>query len=529
MDRYNKKGYDYLVSMNCLNPEDYIETRLNNLKFACSCGNVINASLSTYERSSKLCKACKIGKVAFRKKEITFGDLKPLNPNDYVNVTTSNLKWLCTECGSEYTRSLDGQKRSTRCSGCATVSRGLSKRVSKDELISLGCLNPEDYNGSTDNNLRWLCKDCGEEFTQAYSVYRISTQLCTACETKVRNSKRKVPIETVALAGCLNPEDYINAKEKNLKYPCDKCGKVFLTSYDILSGKRNKKHFCETCRPSVSSGELEVLDFIKEIYKGQIFSNSREIIPPKELDIYLPYIEYAIEYNGVYWHSSRKLPNDYHSEKLKDCQKAGIKLFQIWDLDWEKKKDIIKSMLRSQILKDNYKIYARKCEIREIDNDILRDFLNINHLQGYGSGSSVRLGLFHNDELVSVMTFKVSGNTSELTRFCSKLGTTVIGGASKLLKYYQGIFEGTITSFSDNTYSDGGLYETLGFKETRKIPSDYKYLVNDELHHKFGFRHAKLKSKLENYSKDLTELENCEAHGIHRVYDSGKVKWELVS
>ena len=89
------------------------------------------------------------------------------------------------------------------------------------------------------------------------------------------------------------------------------------------------------------------------------------------------------------------------------------------------------------------KIFARKCKVFEIDIDSCRRFLKVNHIQGDYKNINKSIGIFYNNELISVMTFdqfegrkKMSENEWNLSRFCNKINHTVIGGASKLLDFF---------------------------------------------------------------------------------------------
>lgn len=103
----------------------------------------------------------------------------------------------------------------------------------------------------------------------------------------------------------------------------------------------------------VSKGEKEVLEFVKSIYYGTIIENDRTQMTPNdengwvenhELDIWLPDIKVAIEFNGTYWHS---LPNKIESDKFKkiQCESKGIRLLTISEYDWSNEPDICKSKI----------------------------------------------------------------------------------------------------------------------------------------------------------------------------------------
>ena len=131
--------------------------------------------------------------------------------------------------------------------------------------------------------------------------------------------------------------------------------------------------------------------------------NIKTIIPPQELDIYIPDYNLAIEMDGLYWHSNNTKPKNYHLEKTKKCNKRGIKLIHILDCEWKNKKEICQSIIKYNLQLTN-KIPARKCKISEVNKPEYIDFCENNHIQGYAP-TYIRLGLFYNNELVQVCGF----------------------------------------------------------------------------------------------------------------------------
>ena len=280
---------------------------------------------------------------------------------------------------------------------------------------------------------------------------------------------------------------------------------------------------------------------ILENYNIEYESNIRSLLNNrKEIDIYIPSKNIAIECNGIYWHNSSHKPKSYHMDKTKTCNNKCIKLLHIWE-DWiVNKSQIVESILLNKLGLINNSIYARKCIIKEIDSKICNEFLDKNHIQGR-SASSVRLGLYYNDELVSLMTFSpprinMGGKNHkqqwELVRFCNKLNTRVVGGASKLLKYFiKTYYPTSIVSFSMNDISDGNLYKQLGFKTDGIITHSYWYIEPGTLkrYHRSSFTKQQIvkrgwKDKVDN---TWTEVEAMEEQGYFKIYDSGQMKWIL--
>jgi len=328
-----------------------------------------------------------------------------------------------------------------------------------------------------------------------------------------------------------NDKNYVKYLSKNLHlFKCEHGHEFILTTDNYYNRKRSEIDLCVICNPlnslHTSGKELKLLKFIKEHYNGEIITNDRNILNGKELDIYLPELKLAFEFNGLYWHNELNKDKNYHLDKYKKCKDNDIKLFHIYEDDWDYRKNIIKSMILNKLNITKNKIYARNTDIRIItDNKIIKDFLNENHLQGYTS-SSIKIGLFYNNNLISLMIFKKKDNNYEITRFVNKLNMIIIGGASKLFNYFiKNHSYDNITTFSNNDYSDGNLYEILNFKKIKNLLPDYSYIYNKKRRHKFNFRKNKLK-KMGYDISTKTEHDICLENGLFRIYDSGKIKWE---
>jgi hypothetical protein len=162
--------------------------------------------------------------------------------------------------------------------------------------------------------------------------------------------------------------------------------------------KLSNREICINCNPILvgkSKKEGEIFEFISQVYSGIILRNHKGIIS-KELDIYIPDLKLSFEFNGLYWNSELYRDKNYHQEKSKECINNGIELVHIWEDEWDFKSEIIKSMILNK-LGSSKKIWARNCEVKEIeDNKLITEFLNKNHIQGY-VGSKYKIGLFYTD------------------------------------------------------------------------------------------------------------------------------------
>ena len=200
-------------------------------------------------------------------------------------------------------------------------------------------------------------------------------------------------------------------------------------------------------------------------------------------------------------------------------------MIHIFEDEWSQKQEIVKDRLRSILGICQERIYARNCMIAEISSASANGFLERNHLQG-GDSASIRYGLFHKDELVAVMTFgKPRFNKNydwELVRFASKAGCNVIGGASKMLKLFMDRHHGSIISYADIRYSDGNLYEKLGFRLVGRSKPNYNYVNGTEKLSRYACQKHRLPELLgDGFDPSLSEFENMALNGWTRVYDCG--------
>lgn len=287
--------------------------------------------------------------------------------------------------------------------------------------------------------------------------------------------------------------------------------------------------------PYKSTFENEIVFYLNSLGIFNIYQNKRNIIN-KELDIFLPDYNLAIEYNGVYWHHD-KIPHitkDYHFNKFKECENIGIELFTIFGNSWENKKEIWKEKIKCKLKLNTKKIYARKTIIKELPIKETKEFLNKFHIQGY-CVSQFAYGLFYNNDLVAVMTFsknrigfgnRVDDMTYELVRYATN--NSVIGGASKLLKHFINLKSPKkIISYSDNQYSVGNLYKKLGFTLQKENKFGYSYYnpTTKKMYHRYNF--AKHLLVREGFDKNKTEREIMDERGFLRIWDCGTRTWVL--
>lgn len=298
-------------------------------------------------------------------------------------------------------------------------------------------------------------------------------------------------------------------------------------------------HGCPECaqEQTTSSSEQEILNFIKENYNNTIIHNNRTILDNNfELDIYLPDISLAFEYDGLYWHNENKKPDlKYHLNKTINCESKNIKLIHIFEDEWIYKKEIVKSRILNLLHKTTNIIFARKCIIKNVSYKECEIFLNQNHIQG-NCMSKYRFGLYYNNCLCSVMTFglqrknlnqKSVDGVFELIRFANSCNTITVGGADKLLQHFIGkVKPKEIISYADRRWSKGELYNKLGFSFVHDSQPNYFYVIGDKRENRFKYRKDLLIK--EGYDSSKSEHQIMLDRKIYRIYDCGCKVYKMI-
>jgi hypothetical protein len=325
----------------------------------------------------------------------------------------------------------------------------------------------------------------------------------------------------------VNPEEFSEITGNRFTVECLNCGRVW------KCGLMNNYHpQCKQCSKKyikTSKGHSEILTFLQESLPGvEILSNSRILNPKFELDIFIPSLNLAVEFNGLYFHNDQLKDKKYHLKKTRVCTSHGVQLLHIFEHEWLHKKEIVKSMLLSKIQKLTSSIYARQCVIVPLSSKEKKAFFDTNHLHG-DVRSSKCFGLSYQGTIVCALSMgkpRFSNHFEwEVIRFANIKYANVVGGFSKLLKYFIKTFDPvSILTFADRSWSTGSVYIKNGFTFLEFTPPNYFYFKNTTAYPRQMFQKHKLEELLPKFSPDLSEYENMLNNGYLRVWNSGNVK-----
>ena len=411
---------------------------------------------------------------------------------------------------------------------CTLQNKEIKEKIKRTCLDKFGVENPSQ-NKEVRKKIKQTCleKYGVEHPSQSENIKEKSKQTCLQkygveyisqsdeFKEKILNNVYNSLFEN-RLQGLVEPlfsrEEYFGVKNNKYKFRCLKCINEFEYGLNRYSIPR-----CPTCFPyTISKGEQELLNFISEhIEVDNIITNDRKVLDGRELDIYLPKNDLAIEFNGLYFHSEENgKDNSYHLKKTLDCEKKGIKLIHIFEDEWNNKQDIIKSIVLRKIEKIQKEIDEFDCDVKEIDEKTSEEFLNQNHLEGYVKGLS--FGMFYENELTSVITYKKTKNRGKVTvdilRFCDKINISV---KESLKRFIEVIVDketpNRVTSFIDRRSDTGDIYLKNGFSIRKNIKPVFYYVKN-------GIRY-KEEHLLEN--EEVTSFND-----YFKIWDCGNIVFE---
>jgi hypothetical protein len=525
LNYYRKIGYDtasdFYVSVGDLTPTSNVI-----IKAKCDfCGSEKETSYYNYNRNTKrgnsfsCSKKCSVNKTK-KTNTLTYGGNSPRSSkrvNDKIKKTNKK------KYGTEHTFN----------------SEVVKDKIKKTNLDRYGSKNPFGSDVIKNKIKKTNLDKYGSEYFTTSSIFlnNLEDIKNKIKETNLKKYKNTVITKSdifrkgnVSIAKDNNYIKYLNNKFSLFNCDNGKPHTFKINSDNYLYRKTNNVSLCTVCSPvgdNRSLKEKELYNFIRSVYNGIMIKCYRDGL---EIDIYLPELNIGFEFNGLYFHSNKFKDKNYHLNKSKYFRDKGIRIIHIWEDDWTNKEEIIKSQILNWIGKTPNKIYARKCEVKQVKSSKASEFLNNNHIQGK-VGSTLKLGLYYEGRLVSIMTFdhnngrnKMNYDDWNLSRFCNIINTNIIGGFSKILKYFIINYKpNSIITYSDKSWSNGSLYITNGFEILNDTRPDYKYIIDNKRVHKSNFKKKNLGIK----SESITEREYTQNRNIERIYDCGKLKFML--
>lgn len=441
--------------------------------------------------------------------------------SNYIN-DKSPIEIICKQHGSFFQK----KKNHLSGAGCSLCAKESCTMTGEEFIHKAKCLHHNKYDYSkvdyhgTFTQIEIICYRHGS-FLQLPSNH-LKGAGCLSCARDTSRSDLPSFIEKSNVVH-LNKYDYSKSvytvATDKITIICPIHGPFKQKANNHLQGQG-----CPSCPITISKPQQEISDFIN-LLGIKTHQNNRSALAGKEIDIYCPSHSLGIEYHGLYWHSYNS--NETNEQKIKHQTKAllaskcNIKLLQIFEHEWNTKKDIVLSMIKHK-LGLSKRILARECEVAfDLDVDL---FLNMTHIQGYRPAKH-NICLIYNNQIIATATYsKHAKQGIELIRMSTDLNHAVIGGVSKLMKHLKKrINNDTLVTHANMRYSDANGYIKAGFKLIRYTKPGYFYYHENtkQILSRQKCQKHKLESLLTTFNASISESQNMFNNNFRRVWDAG--------
>lgn len=277
------------------------------------------------------------------------GDKYDYSKVNYINSSTK----VCIICPihGEFWQKPNDHLPGKGCKYCGIESRTQKKTLSNKTFIERACEihnNFYSYEETNYVNAKTEIKICCPEHGYFYQLpyVHLNGFGCAKCSNRYHYTNNEF-IEKVKKVHDnkydYSKTEYINSHTK-ICVICPEHGEFWQTASDHLQGKG-----CAKCSKKVSKGEIEIKNYLEE--NGlNVETRVRNIIPPYELDLYIPDKRIAIEYDGLIWHSDKFGKDEkYHLRKTELCEEKGIQLIHIFEDEWKFKKEEVLTKLNNSL------------------------------------------------------------------------------------------------------------------------------------------------------------------------------------
>jgi len=219
-------------------------------------------------------------------------------------------------------------------------------------------------------------------------------------------------------------------------------------------------------------------------------------------DILCEHKKLIIEIDGLYWHTEEYKNKEYHYQRAALYESMGYNLLVFSQWEVENRRHIVDSMIANKMGAIKNKVGARKCSVKDLTVAEAGAFFRDNHLKGAGRGNCI--GLLRDDVVVCAIRWHQCPEGISISRFCSKVGWSVQGGYSKLLKLLP---NSPVINFVDIRHGTGRHLENYGFK-----------LINEHI----GFEWT---NGYEAFNRRAF-LSSGNTNGLKRYWDYGQRKYK---
>lgn len=319
--------------------------------------------------------------------------------------------------------------------------------------------------------------------------------------------------------------DYVDTVTRtNLR--CLKCDTTFERHVGAIF---NNNARCPTCFPpwanKTSAWQQEVADFVATLVTD-VEINNRVVVAPLELDVYVPSHKFAIECNGLYWHSeaAKRFKSDHVEEKRLLAKEAGVNLLIIFEDEWRDKRHVVESMIAHRLGRST-SIGARELCLQRCQQSNVASLLEKWHLEGHVNSSHAMKLVTNTGDVVGACSLRWARGTNrtvlEIARIAFLPGIHVQGGVGRFVKeslrWTKELGATRLLTYSDNRLGNGSGYSAAGLRLDGTTVPRFWWTDNVVRYDRFKYR--------ANKERCMSEKQVAQEAGVFRVYGCSNTRW----
>ena len=252
------------------------------------------------------------------------------------------VSWICKTCNNHWEATISNRAgRSSGCPFCAGKYPILGQTDLSSQFPKIACqwdyenngdLKPSDVTTKSSKKVYWVCEN-GHRW-ESTIANRTSNHGCPYCTGKlpiIGETDLATRFPHIASQwdytknGKLTPHDITSKSNKSVWWLCE-----YGHSWRAPIYRRVNGHGCPTCAHHLQKSfpETAVYYYVSKYFKDTIQSYKSPILGKFEFDIFVPFLNVAIEYDGKAYHD-KKHSLDREKRKYEISQKYKIFLIRV--------------------------------------------------------------------------------------------------------------------------------------------------------------------------------------------------------
>lgn len=509
--------------------------------FKCRCGSLYTRRFSKWKQSSTCgnCNKVQISSLNGSK----FGKLKVVDDRDIVVHKSggTKIKVVC-DCGVTKSVALGSLVRgtTTTCGTCnlkqpewwlsqkfgnlTVQSLHHAVKLRSEEKLQCICTCGNVIECAAGALTSGRKRTCGECYHKAYEWWHTKESPFHSGTISLKSKYNHEYLLSYFDGSFLEPLHGVDSGNERLAVKCKLCGRTFKTK---LSWIWHSKICSCGCLHHGSKYNSQIGHWLTSLGFNALYGDKEHKIDNYKLDVLIPSKNVAIELHGLRYH---RHTHKKDLAKFQTCLAKGITMLIIYEDEWRLKQSIFKNLIlsRLQAVSPAFKLRPSQCSIRLVSQTDANHLYNRYHYIG-GTNSQFNIGVHYQDNLVACMSIRRPSRQNagdyEISRMVCANDVRVHGIWSYLLSWIKNnnIIKGRLVTYSDNRLSDGGVYKAMGMQRTDSVRPDYYWVKNNKRYHK-----SALRKTAEERLSGKTETQLRTAQGYFKIYDYGKLKWEIV-